>query len=748
MPNFPPRLDDRGFDDLVAELLARIPAHTPEWTDPRVGDPGRALVELFAWLGDTILYRANLIPERQRLVFLKLLGMQLRSARPAGGIVTVALTTEEAAAPVTLRKGARVTGPSTFETRSELTVLPIEGRFYSKRIVEDDGDGATALVGDLMELYRTLRPGQTSDADTPVGYVTEEVFPGSAASRIGFDVIEKTVDKSLWIALLAPTPALVTSVRDGLVAGTAGRPYTLNLGIVPAVAPIGTLDELPPRVPRRMVLEVMTNERAGSRYVFSELDIASDTTRGLLADGVMRVGLSVGSFGVPSNDVAAAPDAGMGELPPRIDRAEEADRLVGWLRYRPADPLTSLPIAWMGVNAVEIDNRRTFANLVVGVGDGRADQTIALPAPHVDASSLRLEVLETGSNYVEWLRVDDLVAQGRDDRVFVLDAAAGTVTFGDGLRGRRVPAGARVRVVSMMAGGGVTGNVPPHMLTEITGEDPEGTSVTDPLAVTQTLPMRGGIDGETLAVAERRIPSMLRHRNRAVTEADFRSLAAATPGLRVGRVEVLPRFKPHQRRFNVPGVISVMGIPASTTSGFRAPAPRPDRHFVETMYEQLSSRRVVGTELYVIGPEYVPISASVGVDVRNGFGVEETLAAVRLALRAFFWPLAPGGPGQRGWGLGSTVVTAHAEVAVARVPGVAALRGIRLFHRDAPQDPWVELSESGGRQRGLEAWQLPELLHVVAVAGQDAPSEIVAAPNPFLDATRNAVPIPIVPEVC
>ena len=72
MPILPPSLDDRRFDDLVEDLIARIPAHTPEWTNPRLGDPGRTLIELFAWLGDTLLYRANLIPERQRLVFLSL----------------------------------------------------------------------------------------------------------------------------------------------------------------------------------------------------------------------------------------------------------------------------------------------------------------------------------------------------------------------------------------------------------------------------------------------------------------------------------------------------------------------------------------------------------------------------------------------------------------------------------------------------------------------------------------------------
>src|ERR671911_2471353 len=107
----PPRLDDRAYDDLVAEVLARIPAHTPQWTTPRPGDPGRTLIELFAWLGDALLYRANLIPERQRLAFLRLLGIPLRPARPARGIVTVSLRENEPIAALQVRPVATVNGP-------------------------------------------------------------------------------------------------------------------------------------------------------------------------------------------------------------------------------------------------------------------------------------------------------------------------------------------------------------------------------------------------------------------------------------------------------------------------------------------------------------------------------------------------------------------------------------------------------------------------------------------------------------
>src|SRR3954468_9009973 len=102
MPILPPSLDDRAYADLVEELLARIPAHTPEWTNPLPGDPGRTLVELFAWLADTMLYRANLIPERQRLSFLRLLGAQMRPAVAAKGLVAVRLDEENASDSVFL----------------------------------------------------------------------------------------------------------------------------------------------------------------------------------------------------------------------------------------------------------------------------------------------------------------------------------------------------------------------------------------------------------------------------------------------------------------------------------------------------------------------------------------------------------------------------------------------------------------------------------------------------------------------
>ncbi|MGH6905775.1 MAG: putative baseplate assembly protein, partial [Geminicoccaceae bacterium] len=88
LPRF--TLADLTAEQLAAEMLRRLPAHTPEWANPQPGDPGRTVIELFAWLAESLLYRANLVPERQRLEFLRLLDIGLRPARPARGLAVLA----------------------------------------------------------------------------------------------------------------------------------------------------------------------------------------------------------------------------------------------------------------------------------------------------------------------------------------------------------------------------------------------------------------------------------------------------------------------------------------------------------------------------------------------------------------------------------------------------------------------------------------------------------------------------------
>ncbi|WP_423182534.1 baseplate J/gp47 family protein [Arthrobacter sp. NyZ413] len=72
-----PNLDDRNFADLVAGARERIQQIAPEWTDLSVHDPGITILEAFAYLTDTLMYRLNRVPEKLYAVYLNLLGTSL-----------------------------------------------------------------------------------------------------------------------------------------------------------------------------------------------------------------------------------------------------------------------------------------------------------------------------------------------------------------------------------------------------------------------------------------------------------------------------------------------------------------------------------------------------------------------------------------------------------------------------------------------------------------------------------------------
>ena len=97
--------------------------------------------------------------------------------------------------------------------------------------------------------------------------------------------------------------------------------------------------------------------------------------------------------------------------------------------------------------------------------------------------------------------------------------------------------------------------------------------------------------------------------------------------------------------------------------------------------------------------------------------------------------------------LGRAVRSRELEVEVSRVPGVDELRGLRLFRQAGTEwQPLPAIAVDGAQILSLQPWQLPELLSVVAIEGDAAPTDLRALPNPFAEA--DAVAVPVVPELC
>jgi predicted phage baseplate assembly protein len=297
-------------------------------------------------------------------------------------------------------------------------------------------------------------------------------------------------------------------------------------------------------------------------------------------------------------------------------------------------------------------------------------------------------------------------------------------------------------VGAMRAGGGAAGNLGPGSLAEVTGVDRSNKKILQKLKVAQTLPTTGGADAETMQDAEQRIPSLFRNRDRAVTELDYKQIALQTPGVRLGRVEVLSRFKPQQRRSEVPGVVSVMVLPFKAPVG--PPAPVADRPTLESVHQYLADRIPVATELYVIGCEYVQVSITIGVTLLDGAARETAMAQIRDAARLFLWALPGGGTDGVGWRLGRAVRDRELDAIVARVPGVDTVSGVNLFTKSG--NTWKIVPRAGGSgpaEVPLQLWQLPDLRQVLVVTDGDPPMTV----DPTAD-TDNNVAVPVVPQVC
>lgn len=760
MPPQPPPVDARTYEELRAELIDRIPVHTPEWTNHSPGDPGVTLLELFAFLGDSIIYRANRLPERARQRFLELLRLPVRPATAADGIVAFDLPRGPRRTIHLDPDLALAAGSVPFRTLTGLDVVPVAARAYVKASLPPE------RVAEVRETYEQLYAPLLGDAAAAFYETTPVTFAvGYGAPPL--DVGASSVDGALWLALLAPDPASVAAAREaiggavltiGVVPPLDATPRVLRSGALPSgVLPSGMFasgdgpavaEEPGVRIDLPVVPPAATPGAARvPSYQGLDARVLADPFR---PDGgpaaatdprLIEVTLPESAVLGPWPELEPL-EAGVGDLPPLLE-GDEGERLVCWLRVRPGDATgdrVGLRLAWIGINAALVRQRAHVANELLGRGDGLPDQVVALASTPVLAPTVRITV-----DGVEWTRVEPhelAIAPGErggphgpvsgdapaDARVYTVDATTGEVRFGSGLHGAR-PRENRAIVASYDHGGGRAGLVPPHAINK-------GPALPRGLRVANPVPTWGADAAETVDEAERRIPAHLRHRDRAVTTDDVADIARAAPGVDLGRVEVLPLHHPDHPTVDVPGAMTVMVVPRFDPV---APdAPSPDRFALDRVCRHLAPRRLVTTEIHVRGPVYVPVWLAVGFQPVPGRDASTVREAIAAALRTWCSPLVGGYEGV-GWPLDTPLARLGALAVVARVPGVAQVTDVLLT--DATGAPRDEVTLAG--------LELPRLIAVEARRGDPPPLDDVVggAPPPRPDGPAPR-PVPVVPEEC
>lgn len=450
-------------------------------------------------------------------------------------------------------------------------------------------------------------------------------------------------------------------------------------------------------------------------------------------------------------------DRGVNDFPPSLEESELEGRVVTWLRISFS---TTAQIQWIGINAASIIQREDFFNELVGTSTAEPDQRFTLANGPVIQGSAQVMVGTRAGQLESWTEIDDPGAAApeialTDDalsasKVFALDAESGVIRFGDGTRGARPPFDANI-YVSYSISRGRAGNVNAGSINASPAL-PAGFKVANPV------PTWGGADAETPEDGEKQIARHLQHRDRLVNVLDYETITLRTPGIDIGRVDVLPAFNP-QLSFNqvgsAPGAVTLMVFPSYDPK--RPDAPLPDRLFLKAICDYLEPRRLVTTELFVRGPQYVDIWVSVGIEVVPGFDTPAVREAVRAAVLAFLSPLPPErkeildaqaallsmpelAQARRGWPLRKAVNALEIQAVVSRVPGVLLVRGALVAKGADGDTPTVP----------LEGLELPRLAGIQIAAGLPVSiDDVRSGGSATAPATGGRqVSVPVVPEVC
>jgi hypothetical protein len=287
--------------------------------------------------------------------------------------------------------------------------------------------------------------------------------------------------------------------------------------------------------------------------------------------------------------------------------------------------------------------------------------------------SMPLLAVKVGEKY--WTFVEDLDSSKASDIHFSVDLDSGMVIFGDGKNGKIPPADDNIRV-TYWTSVGAEGNLGKNLINRIIDQ-----GLASKLTVTNKDPAFGGKDAESLDSAIERARKGLRSVTRAVTAADYERLALECDKLKIVRVKALARYHPvHDQP--VPNVVSLVVVPESNV-----PCPVPDQNQMKIVYEYMSQCRMLGTELFVISPQYVEVCVEATVVRDMKFSAETVGKSVSEIVCKFLNPKS-GGKNGSGWPFGGSVSVSQIYKVISDYGGVDYVKDVKIKKWD--EGKWID----------------------------------------------------------
>lgn len=271
-------------------------------------------------------------------------------------------------------------------------------------------------------------------------------------------------------------------------------------------------------------------------------------------------------------------------------------------------------------------------------------------------------------NWVQWFEVPDFFDSKRQDRHYTLDHATGQLQFGDGINGM-IPQvlDNNIRAFSYQSGGGKKGNVEAGEIKSLKSNIAGVNSVLNHVAAD------GGADTADLDQMLEIGPTMISHRDRAVTAKDF-ELLAKQASRKVVKVKCLPNT--NNKNQKEIGWVTLIIVPDS-----KEDKPLPSLELRKEVQQYLEARcentLACKKHIHIDSPSYVEINVSVDVFVTSIDEAFKIDREVKRKLNTFFHPLT-GGREQKGWDFGRDVAASDIYALLENIEGVDHVENLKV----------------------------------------------------------------------
>ncbi len=720
-----PNLDDRRWSDLVDEGRSLIPTYAPEWTDHNVHDPGITVMELLAWIAEMDIYQLNRISDEHKRKFLALVGVTPEPPRAAQNVLSFVLKPGKPKQELAAGTEFYASDPSGIRTPFRLLdpITAVPGRLDTVQVkdaagIHDFGNQLlagepVAIFGPVPEIGAEVYFGfsESLPVDTPISLHFK-----FAGAHSGWKERRRIIDemKEQWRLC---NPPLITCDE--------GKQTTEE----------GSEAELPRALRNNRVRtqwEYLTRDGANLRWTpVDQADLEDDTSAFTLDGRVLvkiatpmeskivgrrdsfylRCRFEAGAYDAPPYLAAVALNGALSEqavpVTGSIGFAKGADvsgpepvpgQPTTFLLTRTPNPSTGQPEITQvsfGENSddpkftalvyraptAELPGTLTMEAVFAVDGDGRPYQEVELRQAPVQQSSLSLFTFETGqgSGWRQWTMRQDSDASKRNDPHFLFDATTGIVSFGDGEKGRTPPPGAMIFAVynsTRADAGNLPGHEPMHFVDGPHNRMfvPDFDNVVQAFEeITNAMRFLPGTAAETLDGAATRAIKLVNQTNRAVTLKDYERLAKATPGTQLARAEARANRHPSFPCLKATGLITLVVLP-----NMPVPKPYPSAGLRGAVAAYLKPRRVIGTRVEVVGPDYVEVSVRVKVKAFPGVAKTNLQQKIVAALNNFLHPLT-GGPDGTGWPMGRDLYRSEIMQLIDQVVGVDNVMRLELI---------------------------------------------------------------------